>query len=118
VAQRLGFAEFHANVLEFTAGKLSGVHGPAANGGAILDGAGKLRIMTDIMKQKSIAADAVCAIGDGSNDADMVREAGYGIAFNGKNKTLLDAANHRATALADVPALLAGKGSQRARLAF
>lgn len=110
VAQRLGFAEFHANVLEFTDGKLSGVHGPAANGGAILDGAGKLRIMTDIMKQKNIAADAVCAIGDGSNDADMVREAGYGIAFNGKNQTLLAAANHRATALAEVPALLSGKG--------
>jgi phosphoserine phosphatase len=108
VAARLGFSEFHANVLEFTGGTLSGVHGPAANGGTILDGAGKLHIMQKIIKEKNIQSHEVCAIGDGSNDADMVREAGYGIAYRAKNQTLLAAANYRAERLAEVPALLAG----------
>lgn len=108
VAARLGFKEFHANVLEFTDGVLSGVHGPAANGGTILDGAGKLHIMKAIMNEKHIASEAVCAIGDGSNDADMVREAGYGIAYRAKNQTLLAAASYKTQSLADVPAILAG----------
>jgi phosphoserine phosphatase len=108
VAARLGFAEFHANALEFTEGMLSGVHGPEANGGNILDGAGKLHIMQEIMKEKHIASDAACAIGDGSNDADMVRAAGYGIAYRAKNPTLLTAASHTATDLAEVAALLTG----------
>lgn len=108
VAARLGFAEFHANVLEFTDGKLSGVRGPTANGGSILDGAGKLHIMKAIMKDKQIAPHAVCAIGDGSNDADMVREAGYGIAYRAKNPTLLAAASHTANHLDEVSAIVAG----------
>ena len=108
VAARLGFKEFHANVLEFTDSKLSGVHGPMANGGNILDGAGKLHIMQTIMTQKNIAPHEVCAIGDGSNDADMVREAGYGIAYRAKNPTLLAAASHTASHLGEVVALVAG----------
>jgi phosphoserine phosphatase len=108
IAARLGFAEFHANVLEFTNGTLSGVHGPDANSKNILDGTGKLHVMQSIIAAKNIAPHAVCAIGDGSNDAAMVRAAGYGIAFCAKNQTLLAAASHTANHLGEVVAILAG----------
>jgi len=108
VSAGLGFSEFHANVLEFTNGTLSGVRGPDANGKKILDGAGKLHIMQTIMKEKQIAPHAVCAIGDGSNDAAMVGAAGYGIAFRAKNQTLLAAASHTANHLGEVAAILTG----------
>lgn len=107
VAAQLGFHEFHANTLEFTDGKLSGVHGPASNNGNILDGAGKRHIMYAIMNEKLIAPHAVCAIGDGSNDADMVKAAGYGIAYRAKNPNLLAAAGFTANQLSEVPAILA-----------
>ena len=108
VAARLGFNEFHANVLEFADGTLSGVRGPNANGKKILDGAGKLHIMQTIMKEKQIAPHAVCAIGDGSNDAAMVGAAAYGIAFRTKNPTLLSAASHTAEHLSEVRPIMAG----------
>jgi phosphoserine phosphatase len=57
-----------------------------------MDCIGKARILNDIACRENILPDQVVAVGDGSNDALMLGQAGLGIAYNAK-KALADVAN-------------------------
>jgi phosphoserine phosphatase len=76
-----------ANRLEMKDGKLTG-----RVVGEVIDSAGKARILNDIACQEKIMLDQVVAVGDGSNDALMLGQAGLGIAYNAK-KALAEVAN-------------------------
>lgn len=98
VAALLGFDRVFANELLFEDGLLAGVRGPdAVLAGGVVDGAAKLTIAQHIAReqQPALTPAQICAIGDGSNDAAMVGYAGYGIAYHGKNPTLLAASTHQ-----------------------
>ncbi len=110
VAHNLGFKQVFANELLFDRGKLVGVRGPQEIlDGGIVDGKAKLTITQAIANQTHIDPAQICAIGDGSNDAQMVAFAGYGIAYYGKNKTLLAASSHQTESLAEVVGIVGGK---------
>ena len=50
----------------------------------ILDARGKQRVIEEIMMAEGISASEVVVVGDGANDTVMVKNAGLGIAFRGK----------------------------------
>ncbi len=79
VAEQAGFSEFRANTLEIKDGVLSGGLVPP-----ILDRSDKLGILKELCRSLGIAKEETLAIGDGANDADMVRAAGLGVAWRGK----------------------------------
>ncbi|MBX8632306.1 MAG: phosphoserine phosphatase SerB [Thermoplasmata archaeon] len=51
----------------------------------ILDAYGKQRVIEEILMNEGISSSEVVVIGDGANDTVMVRNAGLGIAFRGKD---------------------------------
>ncbi|CAN5842157.1 phosphoserine phosphatase SerB [soil metagenome] len=76
-----------ANTLEAVDGRLTGrVIDP------IIDRAGKAEIMRTLAAEQHIPLDQVVAVGDGSNDLDMLAAAGLGIAFNAR-RTVREAAD-------------------------
>lgn len=78
--QELGFDHTYANELVIRGGKLTGeVKEP------IIDARRKAAIVRHIAKQEGLKPEEVVAVGDGANDAIMVRNAGLGIAFNAKD---------------------------------
>lgn len=79
IARRCGFDALRANRLEIAEGQLTGrmvepIQGPDA----------KARALAELASELGIAPAAALAVGDGSNDVDMVRAAGLGVAYRGK----------------------------------
>lgn len=89
VAQQIGFERFEANVLATSASKLDGTVE-----GRIVDAAYKKAALEATRAELGLSADAVMAIGDGANDAAMVKAAGLGIAYRAK-PVLVEAADAR-----------------------
>ncbi|HRQ46258.1 MAG TPA: phosphoserine phosphatase SerB [Rhodocyclaceae bacterium] len=76
---RLGFDHAYANELEVHEGLLTGkVIGP------VVDGPAKAAHLRRIRDAMGIGPDKVIAVGDGANDAPMLRAAGLGVAFRAK----------------------------------
>ena len=69
----------HANRLEIAEGRLTG-----GLVGGVIDGAAKARLLEEIAANESIPIEQTVAVGDGSNDLEMLSRAGLGIAFNAK----------------------------------
>jgi len=85
VARELGFDESWANELGVRDGRLTGeVSGPADNDGAILDAAGKARILQRQCARLGCAPQRAIAVGDGANDLDMIALAGLSVAYRAK----------------------------------
>jgi len=86
VREAAGFDEDRANTLIVKDGKLSGrVAEP------ILGADAKLAALTEVSAACGFGADAVLAVGDGGNDAPMIKAAGLGVAYHAK-PVLRDAA--------------------------
>jgi phosphoserine phosphatase len=79
MAAELGIDYVAANVLEITAGKLTGrLSGP------VIDRAGKADALRRFAADAGVPLSQTVAIGDGANDLDMIAAAGLGVAFNAK----------------------------------
>ncbi len=78
---KLGIDYVFANQLEIKDGKLTGRHV-----GDIVDGEKKAELVKLIAFKEDIHMEQVIAVGDGSNDLPMIRQAGLGIAFHAKPK--------------------------------
>jgi phosphoserine phosphatase len=79
VARRIGFDETRANVLIAEGATFSGrVAEP------ILGADAKEAALTELTARLRLAAAATLAVGDGANDAGMVRRAGLGVAYRAK----------------------------------
>ncbi|SFD87797.1 phosphoserine phosphatase SerB [Thermophagus xiamenensis] len=78
---KLGIDYVFANELEIKDGKLTGRHV-----GEIVNGQKKAELLKLIAFKEDINLAQVIAVGDGSNDLPMLREAGLGIAFHAKPK--------------------------------
>ena len=78
---KLGIDYVFANELEIKDGKLTGRHV-----GEIINGQKKAELLKLIAFKEDINLAQVIAVGDGSNDLPMLREAGLGIAFHAKPK--------------------------------
>ncbi len=79
LAQELDLDYAYANTLEIQDGKLTG-----KTTGALVDRAGKAKLVRKMAEREGIQLSQVVAIGDGANDLDMLATAGLGIAFNAK----------------------------------
>ncbi|WP_461038002.1 phosphoserine phosphatase SerB [Streptomyces mayteni] len=77
--ERLGLDFAAANTLEIVDGKLTG-----RVTGAIVDRAGKARLLRAFAAEAGVPLSRTVAIGDGANDLDMLNAAGFGVAFNAK----------------------------------
>ena len=79
VRDAVGFHDLRCNDLEIANGRLTGgLKGP------IFDRAGKLTALRETCEELHIQASEAAAVGDGSNDLDMIQAAGLGVAFRGK----------------------------------
>ncbi len=87
VSRRLGFDCVEANRLEMQDGRLTGCVIPP-----VLDGEAKRTALLRFAAQQGIDPQAAIAVGDGANDADMLRAAGMGVAFRGKEPAVAAAA--------------------------
>ncbi len=81
IAERLGFDEYHANILGIRDGKLTG-----EVEGEIVSAATKAEILMSQTARLNLAASETAAIGDGANDLLMIEMAGVGIAYRAKPK--------------------------------
>ncbi|WEK05475.1 MAG: phosphoserine phosphatase SerB [Candidatus Devosia phytovorans] len=78
-AKRIGFHEAIANVLEFDGDALTGtVTKP------IVDKDTKRERLTALAAERNIPLSQTLAVGDGANDLDMIRIAGFGVALHAK----------------------------------
>jgi phosphoserine phosphatase len=103
VAEAAGFARHRANRLDAKDGVLTGeVARP------ILGRAAKLAALREIAAEAGIEPEAVLAVGDGANDADMVEAAGLGVAYHAR--PALDAVADARLRHSDLTALLALQG--------
>ena len=73
----LGFDYTFANDLEVKDGVLTG-----QIKGRIIDRETKGAIVRDLAKKEGLSREEVVAVGDGANDEIMLKNAGFGIAFN------------------------------------
>ncbi len=79
VAALLGFDEHYANVLQVEDGLLAGtVQEPPLGRSA------KKEILSKVLRRLDRHSDTVVAVGDGSNDIEMLGFAGLGVAFRAK----------------------------------
>jgi phosphoserine phosphatase len=77
--KRIGFDEAVANVLEFEGDRLTGtVASP------IVDKSTKLHRLEELAAERSLPMSATMAVGDGANDLDMIKAAGFGVALHAK----------------------------------
>jgi len=77
--KRIGFNEAIANVLEFDGDRLTGtVASP------IVDKTTKLHRLEALAAERSLPMRATMAVGDGANDLDMIKAAGFGVALHAK----------------------------------
>lgn len=79
IAERLGFDEHFANVLEEADGKLTG-----GVIGDVIDKRLKLDKLNSILEETGLSPASVIAIGDGANDIPMLQAAGFGVGFHAK----------------------------------
>ena len=79
VAARCDFDEVAANRLIVENGQLSGTLAEP-----ILDRAAKRRTLERVAAERGLEPAAVCAVGDGANDVDMLQAAGLGVAYRAK----------------------------------
>ncbi|WP_055045151.1 phosphoserine phosphatase SerB [Devosia sp. A16] len=78
-AKRIGFDEAIANVLEFDGDRLTGtVAAP------IVDKSTKLNRLETLAAERNLPMRATMAVGDGANDLDMIKAAGFGVALHAK----------------------------------
>jgi len=49
--------------------------------GEVIDGSAKAAFLRDLMVREGLVPEQVVAAGDGANDVEMLREAGFGVAF-------------------------------------
>lgn len=106
VAEQVGFDFFRANELPVKDGKLTG---EAAE--PILGKDAKLETMLELVAEMGISTEDVLAVGDGANDAAMIKAAGLGVAYHAK-PVLAEAADAR-IAHNDLSALLYLQGYRR-----
>lgn len=79
LVDRLALDYCAANVLDVSGGRLTGrITGP------VVDRAGKAAALREFAGAHGIDLADTVAVGDGANDIDMVRAAGFSIAFNAK----------------------------------
>jgi len=85
VRERLGVDFARSNVLEITAGKLTGrmVDQPW---GDICDGVEKRKMLLETCAWLGITPKKAIAVGDGANDLPMMAEAGLSVAYHAKPK--------------------------------
>ena len=110
IAEKIGFHENRANVLEVEAGKFAGrVREP------ILGKEAKLASLIELREAHKLAPHETMAVGDGANDLAMLGEAGLGVAFHAK-PAVAEAAHARIDH-GDLTALLFAQGYARADFA-
>lgn len=106
VAERIGFHENRANILEVEGGVLAGtVTEP------ILGKEAKLTALMELARRFSLSRHETLAIGDGANDLAMIHAAGLGVAYHAKPKVAAEAdarIDHN-----DLTALLFAQGYRR-----
>lgn len=85
--EKLGLDYAFANTLEIADGKLTG-----KVVGEVVNAEKKASLLHEIAQREGISPEQTIAIGDGSNDAQMLLAAGLGIAFHAK-KALQDKAD-------------------------
>ncbi|WP_184087022.1 phosphoserine phosphatase SerB [Sphingomonas xinjiangensis] len=79
VGEQLGFERVIANRLEIAGGMLTGtVTKP------IVDSGTKEATLLAALAERTLAAEATMAVGDGANDLAMIRRAGLGVAYRAK----------------------------------
>lgn len=79
VARAIGLAEVHANRLEVIGGRLTGrIAGP------LVDAVAKHSLLQRTAARLGVPRRATLAIGDGANDAPMIKAAGLGVGFRPK----------------------------------
>ena len=77
--KKLGLDHCHANVLEISAGRLTG-----KVLGAIVNADGKREALLKVRDELGITRDRIIGIGDGANDLKFMAEAGVSIAYHAK----------------------------------
>ena len=107
VADIIGLAEVHANVLEIKDGKLTG-----SLVGKIVDAEAKKSVLEAAALSKGLRLDQALAVGDGANDLPMIAAAvadgGLGVAYH--PRPLLAAAATFSVRHGDLTALLYAQG--------
>ncbi|UJW86714.1 phosphoserine phosphatase SerB [Devosia sp. SL43] len=78
-AKRIGFDEAVANVLEFDGDRLTGTVSKP-----IVDKNTKRERLTALAQERNLPLSQTIAVGDGANDLDMIRIAGFGVALHAK----------------------------------
>lgn len=79
VAQRAGFAENRANILEQAGDELTGVVREP-----ILGREAKRQALEEMASARAIPLELTLAVGDGANDLAMIERAGLGVAYRAK----------------------------------
>ncbi|WP_182085245.1 phosphoserine phosphatase SerB [Aureimonas sp. ME7] len=79
IAEKLGFAENRANVLNVSGDRLSGTVAEP-----ILGAEAKLAALREIAGRLGVTPDQAIAVGDGANDLPMILAAGTGVAIHAK----------------------------------
>ncbi len=79
IAERIGFHETRANLLISEADAFTGLVGEP-----ILGAEAKEEALVELSARLGLTLSETLAVGDGANDAAMVRRAGLGVAFHGK----------------------------------
>jgi phosphoserine phosphatase len=85
-AKRIGFDEFVANVLEFDGDRLTGTVADP-----IIDKNTKRERLLALAGDRNLPLSQTIAVGDGANDLDMIRIAGFGVAMHAKPKVAAEA---------------------------
>ncbi len=111
VAEMIGLAEVHANVLEVVNGRLTG-----NLIGNILDAAGKRSVLLAAAMAIGLSLDQVLAVGDGANDLPMIAAAveGQGLGVGYHPRPMLAEAASFSVRHGDLTALLFAQGIRRA----
>ncbi len=78
-AERIGFDEAVANVLEFDGETLTGTVATP-----IVDKNTKLQRLQSLAEERNVPISETMAVGDGANDLDMIRAAGLGVALHAR----------------------------------
>jgi phosphoserine phosphatase len=78
-AERIGFDEAVANVLEFDGDTLTGTVATP-----IVDKNTKLKRLQSLAEERNVPIADTMAVGDGANDLDMIRAAGLGVALHAR----------------------------------
>ena len=92
-----------SNELDFKNRKLTG-----KLKGEIINGQTKFEIMKYLCKKKNISFSEVISVGDGSNDVEIIKNAGIGVAFKGKE--ILKSVTDLRLDYSDISALLYMQG--------